>query len=140
MESEAAIRGVTHISLSVRDLDQSFDFYHRVLGLPILVPPFEGEVFAGREVMLLVGRAALCLQEHSTNEGDLFDPTRTGLDHFAFMVSSLDALERWSLHLDDAGVEHSEIKAAGSFGSMIELRDPDGVQLEIHTLEAAESG
>ena len=129
------IKGITHVSLSVTDLDRSFDFYHRVLGLEVLVPPFDGQVFEGREVMLMAGRIALCLQEHRANKGEDFKPTRTGLDHFALMVESLDALRVWMTHLDDAGVAHSEIKPAGSFGSMIELRDPDNIQIELHTLD-----
>ncbi len=135
MTDTLGVKGITHVSLSVRDLDRSFDFYHRVLGLSILVPPFEGEVFKGREVMLMAGRIALCLQEHAANEGEEFDPTRAGLDHYAFMVDSIEELRAWQSRLDDAGVAHSDIKLAGAFGSMIELRDPDNIQIELHTLE-----
>ena len=135
MSGASPIRGITHVSLSVSDLDRSFDFYHRVLGLPVLVPPFEGEVFEGHQVMLTMGRMALCLQAHTFNEGEGFDPSRTGLDHLAFFVGSSEDLERWAMKLDREGLEHSEIKPAGAFGSMIELRDPDGIQLELHTLE-----
>ena len=135
MSDDSSLRGLTHVSLSVSDLERSFDFYQRVLGLPVLVPPFDGEVFEGREAMLTAGRIAICLQAHNANEGEAFDPTRTGLDHFAFYVGSTDELEEWSRRLDREGIEHSEIKPAGAFGSMIELRDPDGIQLELHTLE-----
>ncbi|MGH2735774.1 MAG: VOC family protein [Actinomycetota bacterium] len=135
MSDASPPRGITHVSLSVSDLEQSLDFYHRILNLPILVPPFDGEVFDGRQVMLTAGRIALCLQAHTANEGEAFEPTRTGLDHFALRVESRSELEQWSIRLDREGIPHSEIKPAGAFGQMIELRDPDGIQLELHTLE-----
>jgi glyoxylase I family protein len=78
---------------------------------------------------------ALVLQEHGANDGESFDPTRTGLDHFAFFVGSIAGLETWGARLDEEGIAHSEIKPAGAFGQMIELRDPDEIQLELHTLE-----
>ena len=135
MSDAPPFRGMTHISLSVSDFDRSFDFYQRVLGLTVLVPPYDGEVFEGRQALFIVGRIALGLQGHAANKGESFDPTRTGLDHLAFMVESADQLEVWSARLDNEGIAHSEIKPAGAFGKMIELRDPDGIQLELHHLE-----
>lgn len=124
------IRGVSHLNLSVRNLDESLAFYRDVLGLPVLIEPFSGKAFAGREVMMLAGQVAIGLQEHEANQGSSFDPTRTGLDHLAFHVSSIEALGEWTKRLDDAGIAHSIIRPI-AFGSMIEFRDPDGVQLEI---------
>lgn len=125
------IAGISHVSLSVRDLDASLAFYRDGLGLATLTEPFEGVVFEGREAMLLAGRIALCLQEHAANQGEDFDPTRTGLDHLAFHLRSVEELERWDQRLTELGIDHSPVKPAGRFGSMIELRDPDGVQLEL---------
>jgi glyoxylase I family protein len=126
----SAIRGVSHVNLSVRDLDVSLRFYRDVLGLPVLMGEFEAVAFAGREALVLAGRTAIGLQEHRSNTGSTFDPTRTGLDHLAFHVSSPDDLRTWSLRLDEAGVTHSAIREV-AFGSMIEFADPDGMQLEI---------
>jgi glyoxylase I family protein len=125
-----AIRGISHLSLSVRDLDASLDFYRRVLDLPVLSEPFVGSAFQGREALLLAGRVAVCLQEHAANDGAGFDPARTGLDHLAFHLPSLEALETWIRRLDDLGVDHSEPKRV-MFGTMIDFRDPDGIQVEL---------
>jgi len=129
---ESSLRGFTHVSLSVSDLDRSLVFYHEVLGLALLVDPFEGVVFDGREVILRVGRSALCLQEHRRNPGFGFDPTRTGLDHLSFGVASIEELGEWARRLSSAGIAHSGVKSLAGFGDVIELRDPDGIQIELH--------
>lgn len=129
------VSGFTHVSLSVTDLDRSRRFYHQQLGLPILADEFEGSAFDGREVMVLVGRTALCLQEHRSNAGESFDPTRTGLDHLALAVRSAEELVSWAEHLEAAGIAHSGVKPLPGFGRFIELRDPDGIQLELQWID-----
>lgn len=129
-----AIKGFTHVSLSVRDLDASLGFYRDVLGLATLAEPYDGEVFQGREAMLLAGRTALCLQCHTANAGALFDPTRTGLDHIALAVRSREDLDAFAGHLSTVGVEHSGVKPLPGFGHFIELHDPDGILVELHAM------
>lgn len=128
------LRGFTHVSLSVRDMKESLAFYRDGLGLEVLRDIYAGTVFEGREAMLLVGRMALCLQEHARNDGTAFEPTRTGLDHFAFFVPSEDDLQAWADQLTARGIEHSGVKPLPGYGHFIELRDPDGIQLELHCL------
>ena len=127
------IDGVSHVSLSVRDLDTSLGFYRDVLGLAVFVEPFDGVVFEGREAMLLAGRVVVNLQAHRANEGRAFDPRCTGLDHLAFHVRDRDALDAVASRLDTKGVPRSEAKRVAGHGWMIELRDPDGIQLEVFT-------
>lgn len=129
-----AMRGFTHVSLSVTDLDRSLAFYRDVLGLPIFVDRFQGSAFDGEEVMLLVGRTALCLQAHRQTSGERFDPRRTGLDHVALAVESIEELEAFAQRLTTSGVEHSGVRPITRFGHVIELRDPDGIQVELHAL------
>lgn len=127
-----SIRGFTHVSLSVRDLGASLAFYHDMLGLATLREPFDGEAFRGREAMVLAGRTALCLQQHDDFDGSTFDPTRPGLDHLAFAVESLAELERFAEHLTRIGVHHSGVKPLPGYGHIIEVRDPDGMLVELH--------
>jgi glyoxylase I family protein len=128
------VTGFTHVSLSVSDLDASLRFYRDVLGLPVLAEPFDGEVFDGREAMVLAGRSALCLQCHRANTGDAFDPRHTGLDHVALAIGSLDDLDAFASHLDAEGIEHSGVKPLPGFGHFIELCDPDGILVELHVV------
>ena len=131
---DAALKGISHVSLSVTDIDRSLVFYRDVLGLPVLTPVIDGIAFEGRQAMVLVGRIGLALQEHRANSGADFDPARTGMDHLSFHVSSKDDLESWRTKLAAANVEVSEVRDV-AFGSLIEFRDPDGIQLELFALD-----
>jgi catechol 2,3-dioxygenase-like lactoylglutathione lyase family enzyme len=129
------IKGLTHVSLSVRDLDASLHFYRDVLGLGTLAEPYDGAVFDGREAMLLAGRIALCLQCHTANTGAAFDPLRSGLDHIALAVASREDLDAFAAYLTSNGIEHSGVKPLPGFGDFIELRDPDDILVELHALQ-----
>ncbi len=127
------VRGVSHVSLSVTDLDRSLAFYRDVLGLSVLMEPFEGSAFDGREAMVLAGRIAVALQCHRGSDGSDFDPRRTGLDHLAFHLADRSHLDEWAERLAAHGVACSEVKQV-AFGWNIEFRDPDGIQLEFFAL------
>jgi len=120
--------GLSHVSLSVRDLDTSRDWYADVLGFA----PFEEPAGHGwREVVMVhPSGAVLCLQQHDGNDGEPFDPVRTGADHAAFQVESRAELDEWQRYLAERGVRHSPV-ANEPYGSVLCLRDPDGFQLEL---------
>src|SRR5687767_8623129 len=67
-------------------------------------------------------------QYHGKSDGP-FDEFRTGLDHFAFTVSSRDELEAWEAELTKKNVSFSPI-AETPIGTVIVFRDPDNIQLE----------
>lgn len=101
----------------------------------MLREPFNGSAFDGREVILLLRPGiGLNLQAHAANTGDRFDPTVAGLDHLAFRLESMEALHAWGDRLDSLGVAHSPVMPLTSWGSFIEFRDPDDIQLELHFL------
>jgi glyoxylase I family protein len=130
-----AINGITHMSLSVRDLARSARFYCDVLGLTVLVDGIHTDDYD--EVILQIpgrGGIALCLQAHHTNDGGGFEPDRTGLDHLAFAVADRETLDGWAARLDELGIDHTGVKPNSGFGHLLVLRDPDGIQLELHTM------
>ena len=70
------------------------------------------------------------LNHHPSNQGEAFDPTRTGLDHVGFTVADRDAVVEWEQRLVEKGVTHSPI-TDHDWGSSLNFRDPDGMQLQI---------
>ena len=70
------------------------------------------------------------LMTHTNPVTDKFDERAVGLDHLALRVPDRTALEAWAKHLDDLGVEHSGVQEEMG-GSLIVLRDPDNIQLEL---------
>jgi glyoxylase I family protein len=127
------MRGFTHVSLSVRDLERSHTWYREVLDLKTVVGPFERPGY--REVILgLPNGTGLCLQAHSANPGGPFDERRTGLDHLAFAVSSREDLDAWLRRFDELGVDYDVEPEHEEFGWMVAFRDPDNIQLELHCM------
>jgi len=123
--------GVSHIGLSVTDLDRSIGFYRDVLGALVIRPPFGGDrpPFSGRTAILLLGLTVLDLYEHSSNGAERFEPSRTGLDHVALIADSYEELDAWGRWLEARGVRHSEVRhAQGS--ALFDFVDPDGIQIE----------
>ena len=126
-----AILGVSHVALTVRDMETSAEWYQRVFGWTELGRLAKGEAFSPRILLfdpstgLVVG-----LSQPEDGSGDDFDYRRVGLDHLAFAVANDEELRGWMTHLDDVGVEHSPIREL-DLGKFVSLEDPDGIQLEL---------
>jgi glyoxylase I family protein len=75
----------------------------------------------------------LGLTQHRAAHRELFDETRTGLDHLAFAVADRALLDEWERRLTAAGVPHSPVAPANSIpgAAVLVLRDPDNIQLEL---------
>jgi catechol 2,3-dioxygenase-like lactoylglutathione lyase family enzyme len=108
------ITGLNHITLAVRDIDQSFAFYRDRLGFKPLVKWENGAYF-------LVGDFWFCL-----NVDEIREPNLCGT-HYAFTVSP-DDFRTLSQRLIDAGA----YKENTSEGDSLYFLDPDGHKLEIH--------
>src|ERR1051325_5159397 len=99
---------VSHISFSARDSEKSARWWSEVFGLAE-IDRAAGE---GWTAILLIHpptATVLEFQQHDTNRGEPFDPTRTGFDHMGFKVDSRADLEVWQAHFEQIGVRHTPI-------------------------------
>ncbi len=118
------ITGVNHTTLAVRDLEASFLFYARVLGLRPAARWSKGAYF-------LAGSDWFCLNlDPATRIAPLPEYT-----HLAFSVPQSE-FPIMAVRLQQAGV--TSWQPNRSFGESFYFLDPDGHKLEIHasTLEA----
>jgi glyoxylase I family protein len=121
--------GVSHVSLSVTDLDRSIAWYTDVLGLQLLMPT---DAPGLRRVLLVHQGSGLmvALSQHEKGTGAAFDETASGLDHLSFAVADRDELAAWEARLAEKGVSYTPIQDV-FYGSVLVLRDPDNIQLEL---------
>lgn len=123
------ISGAHHIALTVSDADQSAEWYCGLFGMQVVLdgedPSVRFRVLAHPESGWVLG-----VRQYTDGDDGNFDEFRTGLDHFAFAVSSRSDLEEWEGHLEEAGVHFTPI-AETPIGSVIAFRDPDNIQLEL---------
>jgi mannose-6-phosphate isomerase-like protein (cupin superfamily)/catechol 2,3-dioxygenase-like lactoylglutathione lyase family enzyme len=112
------IAGINHVTLSVSNLNRSFDFYTRILGLKPVARWADG-------VYLEAGNDWICLsRDESTRHGPLPEYT-----HLAFTVSEAD-FDQCAQSIKSCKVEIW--KDNRSEGKSLYLLDPDGHKLEIH--------
>lgn|SRR5262245_15962300 len=132
------LAGVSHLGFSVTDIDRSIAFYCDVLGGTLVRAPYDGESpsFSGRMALVMLGSNGLDLYEHAGNDGERFEPARTGLDHLALVAESFDALQEWADWLDAQEIPRSEIRDPG-VGAMFDFVDPDGIQIEFFFTDQA---
>jgi glyoxylase I family protein len=124
--------GVSHLGISVANIDRSLRFYCDVLGALLVRPPYSGDSrsFSGRIAVVGLGAHGLDLFEHAANSGERFEPARTGLDHIGLTAESNEELQAWASWLDARDVRRSPIREIENVGAMFDFVDPDGIQLE----------
>ena len=120
-----------HIALTVTDIDASVAWYSDLFDFVELVR--EEHYGGGGGYGVLIGRPdwsmAIDLSYHPTNQGESFDPARTGLDHVGWTVPDRATLEEWEAKMTAKGIKHSPI-SDHEWGSSLNFRDPDDMQLQ----------
>ena len=124
----ATIAGAHHIAFTVSDVDRSAAWYCDLLGMQVVM---QGDDDSVRFRVLMHPEAGwvLGVRHYPGHDDSAFDEHRTGLDHFAFTVTSRDELDSWQAELERRGVVYSPV-AETPIGSVIVFRDPDNIQLE----------
>ena len=128
MPIAATIPAITHVALTVTDLEVSEAWYTKVLGVP---PVLDEDTGPFRHIVFQLGTTLLGLHGFPRlTSCERFDERRPGLDHVAFGCASRDELVEWAARLDALGIPHGEIVDAG-YGSGLSFRDPDNIALEL---------
>jgi glyoxylase I family protein len=128
-----AFHGWSHISISVTDLAASEKWFTEVLGLQV-VDRVEHEGWAGVLAADVTTGLVLEAQHHEGNQGERFDPLRTGLDHLGLRLRTRAELDEWQEHLEALGVDHTPVVSM-PYGEVLTFRHPDGIQFEMFVLE-----
>jgi catechol 2,3-dioxygenase-like lactoylglutathione lyase family enzyme len=126
-----AILGLGHLDFTVTDGDRAVRWWKQVMGFRLLAK-WDGPGFTGWTMAHPSGLVVTAIV-HTEGDDSAFDKRRVGLDHVAFRVSDLAALETWANHLDSLGATHSGVQdiQGNRGGPLIVLRDPDNIQVEL---------
>lgn len=123
------VAGASHVSFSVSDFDRTLRWYQDVFEAELMLDePAEHRHAAVLQLPgtdLLIGICQFYEQDEAS-----FDPTRVGLDHFAFSVEFRRDLDHWAEHLNDLGIEHSGAIDVPP-GAILNFKDPDGIALAL---------
>jgi glyoxylase I family protein len=125
----ATFSRVSHISFSVRDAEASAQWWAALLELTEL-DRVVGDGWHGILLLHPPSRTVIEFQQHDGNQGETFDPRRTGFDHMGFKVDTRAALDQWLTRFEQLGVHHSPI-AEREYGAVLTFKDPDGIQFEM---------
>jgi len=138
--SQPLISGISHVDLSVTDVDASTTWYRDLLGMVDLFDHRNDE--RGYEVRYMMepnSGVVMGFEQHDANPGSPFDERRVGLDHLSWSVESREQLDAWLAQLEQRGISHSGIHE-GVLWDVLVFRDPDNVQLEFIYVKPAASG
>jgi catechol-2,3-dioxygenase len=118
---------ITHVALTVTDLDRSIPWYEALFGSK---PVLDEDTGPFRHVVWLVGGTLVGLHQFpDLKDAGQFDERRVGLDHLAFGCTSHKELEDWERRLNELGIAHGGVVDA-PYGSGLSFRDPDNIALE----------
>ena len=114
-----------HVNLSVKDVEKSAAFYCDLLGLHIR---WKGELTGGRLAMHVGDdRSYLALFEATLAGRVVQDYSKTGINHFGFVVDDLDAARE---RLAKLGIEARDPDDYDP-GRRLYFDDPDGIEVEL---------
>ncbi|MDP9106348.1 MAG: VOC family protein [Candidatus Eremiobacteraeota bacterium] len=134
------IDGNVHVALVVSDAVRSAQWYGRVFGFIVVRTTVAETVhhvsgrhgaFTFTSLFHPPSRLFMGLAQPKDPGAAAFDWSRPGLQHFGFHVEERDELDAWSRHLDELGIEHSEVLSEGP-GLLVRFHDPDQIPVEVY--------
>jgi glyoxylase I family protein len=119
---------ITHVAVTVTDLEASEAWYTKVLGV---APVLDEDTGTFHHIVYQLDNTLFGLHGFpDLKSKDAFDERRPGLDHISFGCANRGELEEWAARLDALGIPHGGIVDAG-YGSGLSFRDPDNIALEL---------
>ena len=124
------VRGVHHVALVCRDVEQTIRFYQELLGFP-LVELVENRDYAGSSHFFfdIGNRNLLGFFDFPGHDHPPFAETIGGVQHLAISVSA-DQFAAARRRLDEAGVDY--LGPDRGVEDSLYFRDPNGVGLELY--------
>jgi glyoxylase I family protein len=123
-----SLRGVSHISLTVSDLERSRDWYHQVLGWEAAMDG-RSDTTTFSYGSLPDGTTVVLRTHDEPITGD-FDERRAGLDHLSLTVTEAEDVTALQTRLESAGTTFTPAQDQ-PFGQVLAFRDPDNIALEV---------
>jgi catechol 2,3-dioxygenase-like lactoylglutathione lyase family enzyme len=123
--------GISHMSLSVADMDTAARFWTQVMGFETFVEDPRYRFFLHRGA-----RLAVLVSDHESAVTGPFDELRVGLDHLAFAVPDVESLRAWEQRLNTLEVPNSGITESDG-GHHLNLRAPDNLPIELYVMNAS---
>jgi glyoxylase I family protein len=130
--SMPTITGIAHVELSVRNLETTEAWYGKVFDMQTVFRE-TGNQFGVSDLAMFEphSHVVFAFTEHPTNNGEPFDPRRTGPDHVSYSVESVEELARWREHLLALGETPSPNVDWPSGATSFTVLDPDGIVMEL---------
>lgn len=126
------ITGIGHLAITCQDIDQSLDFYTRILGLPEAFRMYNDD---GSLWMVYLKTGGGAFVELFTKGGDRPEvpSNASGFKHLCLWVDDIEAtlhdLQSKGLDVDPNGIRTGRSKCRQYF-----IADPDGVRIELMQL------
>jgi glyoxylase I family protein len=125
------VAGISHMGLSVADLDAAVEFWTGVMGFEVTT-----RMPALCFVVHRAARLGIGLTDHGGDVRGAFDERHTGLDHLALAVLDVPSLTAWATRLEDFAVPNSGVVQTDA-GWHLNLRAPDQFPVELFVLAPA---
>lgn len=129
------LRGIHHVKLPVADVGRSRRWYEEVLGLEVEIEFVEEGELRGVALREPGGDLRLALRHEPERALAL-----SGFDPVSLLVGTHAELKDWAAHLDDLDQPHGGVVQGHQGWVLVGLRDPDGVELRLYTLERHDGG
>lgn len=124
------LQGISHLGLTVADVDRAVDFWCDVMGFQVAMQA-QGYCMVWHPAATL----AIGLTAQDGSAVGPFDEHHVGLDHLALAVPDVSALASWAERFARLSVTHSPITETDA-GHHLNLRAPNHFPIELFVIKA----